>query len=58
MNCRRCDSYVFNHHSHGRDGSEKTLCDVCYWRQLAEIRLDYIHQLENGTGTIAVNIEN
>ena len=34
--CIRCRSYAINHHSHGRDGSDKDLCDVCYWRKRAE----------------------
>ena len=46
ISCKRCFSYAINHHSHGRDGTEKELCDVCYWRQLAEIRLAYSQQLE------------
>jgi hypothetical protein len=46
ISCKRCFSYAINHHSHGRDGTEKELCDVCYWRQLAEIRLAYLQQLE------------
>ena len=31
--CKQCGSYAINHHEHGRDGSDKDLCDVCYWRQ-------------------------
>jgi hypothetical protein len=46
ISCKRCFSYAINIHSHGRDGTEKELCDVCYWRQLAEIRLAYLQQLE------------
>lgn len=34
--CERCGSYAINHHSHGRDGSDAELCDVCYWRKRAE----------------------
>ena len=34
--CTRCGSYAINHHSHGRDGSEPGLCDVCYWRARSE----------------------
>lgn len=30
-----CGSYAINHHSHGRDGSDGDLCDVCYWRSRA-----------------------
>ncbi len=36
MNCKRCYSYAINHHCHGRDGSGEDLCDVCYWRNIAE----------------------
>jgi hypothetical protein len=32
----KCGSYAINHHSHGRDGSDGDLCDVCYWRTRAE----------------------
>lgn len=35
-NCNRCGSYAINHKSHGRDGSDGHLCDVCYWRKRAE----------------------
>ena len=31
--CVRCNSYAINHNSHGRDGSDPDLCDVCYWRK-------------------------
>ena len=34
--CSRCGSFAINHHSHGRDGSDPDLCDVCYWRKRAE----------------------
>lgn len=37
MSCVRCGSYAINHRSHGRDGSDGDLCDVCYWRKRAEI---------------------
>jgi len=46
ISCKRCFSYAINHHSHGRDGTEKELCDVCYWRNIAETRLQKINQLE------------
>lgn len=36
MNCERCGSFAINHAAHGRDGSEPSLCDVCYWRQRTE----------------------
>lgn len=32
MRCK-CGSYAVNHQSHGRDGSDSDLCDVCYWRK-------------------------
>jgi hypothetical protein len=35
--CKRCYSYAINHHCHGRDGSEPELCDVCFWRNRAEL---------------------
>lgn len=35
--CQRCGSYAINHNSHGRDGSDGHLCDVCYWRSRAEL---------------------
>jgi hypothetical protein len=34
----KCGSYAINHASHGRDGSDGDLCDVCYWRKRAEPR--------------------
>jgi len=34
--CERCRSYAINPHLHGRDDSDKDLCDVCYWRKRAE----------------------
>ena len=36
MACNRCGSWAINHGHHGRDGSDPTLCDVCYWRQRCE----------------------
>lgn len=36
MNCKRCGSMAINHSHHGRDGSNADLCDVCYWRTIAE----------------------
>lgn len=36
MRCKRCSSHAINHKSHGRDGSDGDLCDVCYWRKRAE----------------------
>jgi len=36
MSCERCGSFAINHAAHGRDGSEPSLCDVCYWRQRTE----------------------
>lgn len=33
--CKECGSYAINHCSHGRDGSDVDLCDVCYWRKRA-----------------------
>lgn len=36
MTCKRCNSYAINHHCHGRDESREDLCDVCYWRNIAE----------------------
>ena len=36
MKCKRCHSHAINHHCHGRDGSGEDLCDVCYWRNIAE----------------------
>lgn len=46
MKCKRCYSYAINHHSHGRDETQKEFCDVCYWRNIAEMRLQKINQLE------------
>jgi len=35
--CERCGSYAINEHSHGRiKGVNLQLCDVCYWRAIAE----------------------
>ena len=36
--CKRCGSYAINEHAHGRvKGRHADLCDVCYWRNNAEI---------------------
>ena len=53
MKCKRCHSYAINHHNHGRDGSGEELCDVCYWRNIAETRLQKIKQLESALRLIA-----
>ena len=34
--CTQCYSYAINPTSHGRDGTDTDLCDVCYWRKRAE----------------------
>lgn len=35
--CKICGSYAINEHSHGRElGKDLDLCDVCYWRNIAE----------------------
>ncbi len=36
MSCKRCGSFAINHKDHGRDGSDRDLCDVCFWRKRAE----------------------
>lgn len=46
MKCKRCYSYAINHHNHGRDGSGEELCDVCYWRNIAETRLQCVKECE------------
>lgn len=47
--CSRCGSYAINHHLHGRNGSRRDLCDVCYWRDIAETfaddRIELLQQL-------------
>jgi hypothetical protein len=43
--CKRCGSYAINHNSHGRDGSDSDLCDVCYWRKRAEALHDALSSL-------------
>lgn len=53
MKCKRCRSYAINHHCHGRDGSGEDLCDVCYWRNIAETRLQKITHLESALRRIA-----
>lgn len=53
MKCKRCHSYAINHHCHGRDGSGEDLCDVCYWRNIAETRLQKITYLESSLRRIA-----
>lgn len=35
--CRRCGSFAINPQTHGRvKGIAIDLCDVCYWREIAE----------------------
>ena len=46
MGCDRCGSFAINHHCHGRDGSEKKLCDVCFWRKRAEAATDALKTSE------------
>lgn len=53
MKCKRCNSCAINHHRHGRDGSGEDLCDVCYWRNIAETRLQKITYLESALRRIA-----
>ena len=44
--CKRCKSYAINPSQHGRDGTRLDLCDVCFWRDVAEERADRIARLE------------
>ena len=37
MKCKICRSMAINHHLHARDGSDPDLCDVCFWRNRANI---------------------
>lgn len=39
MYCKKCGSHAINHHLHGRDGSDRDLCDVCFWRKRAVPKL-------------------
>lgn len=43
--CDECGSYAINHHCHGRDGSDKDLCDVCYWRSRSDALLTALEDL-------------
>ena len=40
-----CGSWAINHHSHGRDGSDDDLCDVCYWRKRATEAVNELRRL-------------
>ena len=43
MTCKNCGSYAINEHLHGRvKGQFSNLCDVCYWRKIAQNRLDLL----------------
>ena len=45
--CERCGSYAINEHAHGRiKGVNSHLCDVCYWRTIAESYKNEIEQLK------------
>lgn len=57
MRCKRCGSYAINHNLHGRDGSGKDLCDVCYWREKAEGSLS-IEKMGARIKTLETCIEN
>lgn len=36
--CKICGSFAINEHTHGRaNGKHPDLCDVCYWREEAEL---------------------
>lgn len=51
MPCKECGSHAINHHCHGRDGSDRDLCDVCYWRKRAQrkpLTNDQIDQIGGG----------
>jgi len=40
-----CGSFAINHNMHGRDGTHRDLCDVCFWKNKAaklEKRLDIL----------------
>lgn len=39
--CKRCGSHAINENEHGREpGKDLDLCDVCYWRNVAESNND------------------
>lgn len=41
-----CGSYAINHGHHGRDGSDRDLCDVCYWRKRA-VEVGWVNLTDN-----------
>lgn len=47
MKCTRCGSFAINAHLHGRDGGRLDLCDVCWWRNRAELLEFHITNLEH-----------
>ena len=41
--CANCSSHAINPECHGRDkGADLELCDVCYWRKIAENNQDIV----------------
>lgn len=47
MKCTRCSSYAINPHCHDRDDTRLDLCDVCWWRNRAEMLESHITRLEH-----------
>lgn len=47
MNRCKCGSYAINPHLHGRDNTDKDLCDVCFWRTRALAVADAFEQMTN-----------
>ena len=56
-NCDQCGSYAINHHSHGRDGSEPYLCDVCFWRKRHDALEAELAKLREGQEPVAWVVE-
>ena len=55
--CKRCHSCAINPSQHGRDGTRLDLCDVCFWRNVAEERANRIARLEEAGDAMCEDYE-
>ena len=53
----KCGSYAINEHLYDRKpGVHSDLCDVCYWRAIADERLVELERLRNELNPMTIHL--